>query len=160
MANDNKPATTTVTTTTNAKPADPEKGKAAAAADPLVGVENFGVVSAGGKEAHERLVASDPHAFKAIPGATGPEAVGSGQPVIAPAAAAMKARLDAGVIEPPKIGPVPNTDLYDTPGGYVITPAGVKPGGEPVAAPVIPARVEGTEQHETKVAGSGEKTAK
>jgi hypothetical protein len=39
----------------------------------------------------------------------------------------MQERTALGVPEPPKVGPIHNTDLYATPGGYVVVPAGVDP---------------------------------
>lgn len=150
-------------TNPDAKPSD-GKAAAKAAADPLQGTEKFGVADAGGKEAHAELVAGDPHAFEAIPGANGPEAIGSGQPVIEPAAEAMADRFDANVPEPPKVGPIPNTDLYDTPGGYQVVPAGVKPSELPVAGVVSAGTVgkktaESSDKHSEQVAGPGSVTA-
>jgi hypothetical protein len=145
---------------------NPDGGTQSVDTTPLEGVLPAGVRDAGGKESHKLLVAGDPHAFEAIPGATGPEAVGSGAPLPVAAAEGAKARLDAGVPEPPKVGPVGNVDLYDTPGGYQAVPAGFDPYGlvkanEEVAAalraPADPAKVGADVK---KVAGPGSKTVK
>ncbi len=70
---------------------------------------------------------NDPHKHEAIPGAKGPEAIGSGQGLPDAAVDAMSARLTNLEPEPPKVGPVANVDLYETPGGYQVVPAGYKP---------------------------------
>ncbi len=143
-------------------PAQAEKAQGAARKDPLIGVENVGVVEAGGKAAHEELVASDASAHEAIPGANGPEAIGSGQPVPSDAVQAQDARREAGVPEPPKVGPIPNVDLYDTPGGYQAVPAGFKPSdlaaGEIRHPGVSQVTKDASDAHSEKVAGSGDKT--
>jgi hypothetical protein len=94
---------------------------------PLAGIQPFGVASAGGAEAHAALVGGDPHAYASMPGQSGVEAVGSGTPMLPEAAGAVEARVAAGVPEPPKVGPIPNTSLFDTHGGYQIVPAGTTP---------------------------------
>jgi hypothetical protein len=145
---------------------NPDGGTQKVDTTPLEGVQPFGVREAGGKESHKLLVGNDPHAFEAIPGATGPEAVGSGQPLPSAATEGMKARLDAGIPEPPKVGPIPNTDLYDTPGGYQVVPAGFDPYGlekaneETAAAFRAPADPSKLGAEVKKVAGSGSKTVK
>lgn len=138
------------------------KSQEAARKDPLIGVENVGVTEAGGEAAHAELVKSDSSVHEAIPGAKGPEAIGSGQPVPEDAVQAMDDRRAAGVPEPPKVGPIPNVDLYDTPGGYQVVPAGYKPSDlaqaevrHPGASRVT---VEASDAHSEKVAGSGAKT--
>jgi hypothetical protein len=92
---------------------------------PLAGVLPAGVAQAGGPEAHARLVASDPHAYASMPGQQGVEAVGSGSLVPEDAQQAMQERAAAGIPEPPKVGPVPNVTLLDTPGGYQVIPGTV-----------------------------------
>lgn len=94
---------------------------------PLAGISPAGVAQAGGPEAHQQFVASDPHAYASMPGKQGVEAVGSGTPVPTDAQDAMRERANAGIPEPPKVGPVPNVTLWDTPGGFQVTPAGVHP---------------------------------
>ena len=94
---------------------------------PLEGVLPFGVAQAGGPEGHEKFVASDPHVYESRPGQSGVEAVGSGVPPTVDAAKAMRDRANAGIPEPPKVGPIPNTTLLDTPGGYQVVPAGFTP---------------------------------
>jgi hypothetical protein len=95
---------------------------------PLAGVPPFGVVNAGGPEGHEKYVESDPHVFESRPGKlSGVESVGSGQPMTLDAAKAMRDRANAGIPEPPKVGPIANTTLLDTPGGYQVVPAGFTP---------------------------------
>lgn len=104
---------------------------------------------------------NDPHKHEAIPGAKGVEAIGSGQPLPDKAVEGMSARLAELEAEPPKVGPVANVDLYQTPGGYQAVPAGMKPQdvGKVVnavtAAPAEPAAGE-----VTKVAGPGAATVK
>jgi hypothetical protein len=92
---------------------------------PLSGVLPHGVAQAGGEESYEALVGSDPHAFASQPGQSGPEAVGSGAIPPPDAASAMQDRAAAGIPEPPKVGPVANVTLLDTPGGYQVVPGTV-----------------------------------
>ena len=152
----------TTSTNPNAKPSDGKAAKAAAA-DPLAGVPTAGESDAGGAEQLARLVTSDPHAHEAIPAANGPEAIGSGQPLPEAAVSAMDERREAGVPEPPKVGPIENVDLYDTPGGYQAVPAGLKPSdlaaGEIRHPGVSKTTVESSDEHSDKVAGSGTRTA-
>lgn len=99
-------------------------------AETINDMRDQGVVTAGEVQAagNPEAVTGDPDVHVAYPGAPdGLEAVGSGHPVPPDARAAMEARAAAGIPEPPKIGPVHNTDLYDTPGGYQIVPAGMTP---------------------------------
>lgn len=104
---------------------------------------------------------NDPHKHEAIPGAKGPEAIGSGQPLPDAAVEGMSARLAALEPEPPKIGPVANVDLYETPGGYQVVPAGMKPEdvGKVVNA-VTSAPTVADPGESKKVAGPGASTVK
>jgi hypothetical protein len=105
---------------------------------------------------------NDPHKHEAVPGAKGVEALGSGQPLPDAAVEGMSARLADLEPEPPKIGPVQNVDLYDTPGGWQVVPAGMKP--EEVG--VVKNRVEAAPANSNdtgeskKVAGPGSSTVK
>lgn len=104
---------------------------------------------------------NDPHKHEAIPGAKGVEAVGSGQPLPDAAVEGMSARLRDLEPEPPKLGPIANVDLYDTPGGYQAVPAGMKPedvGKVVNAVTVAPAETDAGDSK--KVAGPGSKTVK
>jgi hypothetical protein len=93
----------------------------------LAGVQPAGVRQAGGEAQHAELVAGDPSAYESMPSAQGVEAVGSGTPVPQSAQEAMADRAARGLPEPPKVGPVQNVSLYDTPGGYQTVPAGLTP---------------------------------
>lgn len=75
----------------------------------------------------DKLAENDPYKHQAIPGAKGVEAIGSGQGLPDAAVDAMSARLTNLEPEPPKVGPVGNVDLYETPGGYQAIPAGMDP---------------------------------
>ena len=103
---------------------------------------------------------TDPHQHEAIPGAKGPEAVGSGQALPDAAVEGMSARLAALEPEPPKVGPVGNVDLYATPGGYQAVPAGMDPAdvGKVVNAVGAPAATTGDTGEVKKVAGPGTST--
>lgn len=105
---------------------------------------------------------NDPHKHEAIPGAKGPEAIGSGQPLPDAAVEGMSARLRDLEPEPPKVGPIGNVDLYDTPGGYQVVPAGMKPEdvGKVVNTVTAAAPEPGDVGESKKVAGPGTATVK
>jgi hypothetical protein len=121
--------------------ADPRDPTAAAAAA-VAGVE----------EAQRQAVESDPHVHEAYPGKSGIEALGAGVAMTGRAQEGMLERLALGVPEPPKVGPVHNTDLHLTPGGYQVTPAGVAP------EDVGPATVVGP--HDPRVLARGREASK
>lgn len=145
---------------------NPEAGVQKVDAQPLSDVQPAGVRQAGGPASHKEFVASDKYAHDAIPGANGPEAVGSGSPLPVDAAKAADDRRRAGIPEPPKVGPANNVDLYDTPGGYQAVPAGFDPYGlQQANAEVVAALREGPDPSklgaEVKlVAGPGSKAVK
>lgn len=104
----------------------------------------------------DKAATNDPHKHEAIPGAKGQEAIGSGQGLPDAAVDAMSARLAALEPEPPKVGPVGNVDLYETPGGYQAVPAGMPPSEVGVVKNAVTVKAAPSEAGESKhVAGPG-----
>ena len=109
----------------------------------------------------EKTAANDPHKHEAIPGAKGPEAIGSGQALPDSAIEGMSARLTNLEPEPPKVGPIGNVDLYETPGGYQAVPAGMQPKDVGKVVNAVQRLAAPEESGDVKkVAGPGAKTVK